>query len=581
MKKFALLFLASWLYGDMNFEDLISKAVNHHPSIQMSQEAFKMSDEELNSAKWQYFPTPSVDFSNSSKNDQVVAKLEQPLWTGGKLDSQYDIALSSKAEAGYTLEESKYRLVERILNLLQAYSQGKSAEISLKEGYDRLSKFTDMIDRRVDSGISSQSDEILLNSRLIQIKSDLINAKSKKTLALKQLSLLVGENIESINFNLDKFNFDNIQSSVLIDDMAKFHPTLKKMDEQLKSSIHQVSKEESALYPTLSLVAEHKSGDVYTENSNVSDNAIYLSLKATTGAGLSLFSNVEKAKLNTKRVKSEKDTKEQELTDSFIIDYNNMNLAKEKLANLKLNQEFSGEVFESNKRLFIAGKKQWLDLVISSKELMDISVSYRDTKELYNILKYKIALQSGRINLEGLANSDNEINIKPVQFIEQKPILIQEKLPIKDQKNLVVTEETKLPKEVNISKNNQNTWLEPIKTLTLKSDVSFPLGSSYLTAQGKEELSRYAKELIEQSKTSKHIEIIGHTDRIGNKEFNDWLSQRRAQRVADYLKTFGVNLPMAIIGKGSSQPTNTNCAEQSENISDCLAVDRRVEIKVY
>lgn len=114
-------------------------------------------------------------------------------------------------------------------------------------------------------------------------------------MALKQLSLLVGENIESINFNLDKFNFDNIQSSILIDDMTKFHPTLKKMDEQLKGSIHQVSKEESALYPTLSLVAEHKSGDVYTENNNISDNAVYLSLKATTGAGLSLLSNVEKA----------------------------------------------------------------------------------------------------------------------------------------------------------------------------------------------------------------------------------------------------------------------------------------------
>lgn len=54
-----------------------------------------------------------------------------------------DIALANKAEAGYTLEESKYKLVERILNLLQAYSQGKSAEISLQEGYDRLSKFSE------------------------------------------------------------------------------------------------------------------------------------------------------------------------------------------------------------------------------------------------------------------------------------------------------------------------------------------------------------------------------------------------------------------------------------------------------
>ena len=531
MKKFALLFLASWLYGDMNFEDLISKAVNHHPSIQMSQEAFKMSDEELNSAKWQYFPTPSVDYSNSSKNDQVVAKLEQPLWTGGKLDSQYDIALSSKAEAGYTLEESKYRLVERILNLLQAYSQGKSAEISLKEGYDRLSEFTVMIDKRIEAGISSQSDEVLLNSRLIQIKSDLINAKSKKTLALKQLSLLVGENIESINFNLDKFNFDNTQSSVLIDDMVKFHPTLKKMDEQLKGSIHQVSKEESALYPTLSLIAEHKQGDVYTENNNASDNAVYLSLKATTGAGLSLFSNVEKAKLNTKRLKSEKDSKQQELTDSFIIDYNNMMLAKEKLANQKLNQQFSGEVFEANKKLFIAGKKQWLDLVNSSKELMDISVSYRDTKELYNILKYKIALQTGRINLEGLSSNDNEINIKPTQIIEQNNNLVK-----------------------NITFKTNKTEIDKKFIAELQKLVYF----------------------MKMNKNYK-LKLIGHSDKTSksSQKYNQELSLKRAQNIANWLILNEIEDSRILVSsKGFEIPLYDNNKEGNE-------LNRRVEFVVF
>ena len=531
MKKFALLFLASWLYGDMNFEDLISKAVNHHPSIQMSQEAFKMSEEELNSAKWQYFPTPSVDYSNSSKNNEVVAKLEQPLWTGGKLDSQYDIALSSKAEAGYTLEESKYRLVERILNLLQAYSQGKSAEISLKEGYDRLSEFTVMIDKRIEAGISSQSDEVLLNSRLIQIKSDLINAKSKKTLALKQLSLLVGENIESVNFNLDKFNFDNTQSSVLIDDMVKFHPTLKKMDEQLKGSIHQVSKEESALYPTLSLVAEHKQGDVYTENNNTSDNAVYLSLKATTGAGLSLFSNVEKAKLNTKRLKSEKDSKQQELTDSFIIDYNNMMLAKEKLANQKLNQQFSGEVFEANKKLFIAGKKQWLDLVNSSKELMDISVSYRDTKELYNILKYKIALQTGRINLEGLVNNDNEINIKPTQIIEQNNNLVK-----------------------NITFKTNKTEIDKKFIAELQKLVYF----------------------MKMNKNYK-LKLIGHSDKTSksSQKYNQELSLKRAQNVANWLISNEIEDSRIIVSSKSFEiPLYDNTEEGNE-------LNRRVEFVVF
>ena len=107
----------------------------------------------------------------------------------------------------------------------------------------------------------------------------------------------------------------------------------------------------------------------------------------------------EKSKLNTKRIKSEKDSREKELIDGLIMDYNNMLLAKDRLENLKENQKWSYEVFESNKRLFLAGKKQWLDLVNSSKELMDVSVSYRESKELYNILRYKIALKTGIINI--------------------------------------------------------------------------------------------------------------------------------------------------------------------------------------
>lgn len=408
MKKLILVFFVTWLYADIKFEDLVSKAINYHPSIKMSEEAFKMSEEEINSAMWQYFPTPSVDFSNSTKNDQVVAKLEQPIWTGGKLDSQYDIALSNKVEAEYTLEESKFKLVEKILSLLQSYYQGKSAEISLKEGYERLSLFSEMIDKRIEAGISSQSDKLLLNSRLVQIKTDIVNAKSKQTLALKQLSLLVGEKVETINFSLNKYNLDNRQVNSLVDEMIKSHPTIRKMEEQVKSSTFKIEKEKSVLYPTLSLVAEHKSGDVYTEDETQTDNVVYLSLKATTGAGLSFLSNIEKAKLNTKKTQADRDTKEKELTDSLIIDYNNMLLVKEKIENQKINFEYSQEVFESYKRLFIAGKKQWLDLVNSSKELMDVSVSYRDSKEFYNILRYKIALQTGIINI----NNGEETSIK-------------------------------------------------------------------------------------------------------------------------------------------------------------------------
>ncbi len=418
LKRFIYIFLATWLYGDIKFEDLISKAVNNYPSIKMSEEAFKMSEEEVKNAIWQYFPTPSVDLSRSSKNNELVAKIEQPLWTGGRLDAQYDLAVSARSEAGYLIEENKFKLIEKILNLLQIYSQGKSAEKSLQEGYNRLSKFSEMLDNRFESGMSSLSDKKLLNSRLTQIKSELINAKAKQHVSLKQLSLLVGEKIDKVDFDLNKFYFEDNHANLLTDNMIKYHPSLSKLDEQIKASIYEVDKEQAALYPTISLTAEHTSGNVYDKESNDSNNAVYLSLRASTGAGLSILSKIEKAKVNTKKLQAEKNLKEKELSDSILTDYNNMLIAKEKIDNLKENKELSAEIFESNKRLFIAGRKQWLDLVNSSKELMDISVSHQETKELYIILKYKIALQTGLINTSTGDIQDNKNQNKIVNNLD-------------------------------------------------------------------------------------------------------------------------------------------------------------------
>ena len=48
----------------------------------------------------------------------------------------------------------------------------------------------------------------------------------------------------------------------------------------------------------------------------------------------------------------------------------------------------------------MADRKQWLDLVNSSKEVMDIDIALADSKVMYMISKYKVALISGLIDLD-------------------------------------------------------------------------------------------------------------------------------------------------------------------------------------
>jgi outer membrane protein OmpA-like peptidoglycan-associated protein len=71
------------------------------------------------------------------------------------------------------------------------------------------------------------------------------------------------------------------------------------------------------------------------------------------------------------------------------------------------------------------------------------------------------------------------------------------------------------------------------------------------------------------------IEISGHTDNIGNIQYNQGLSEKRAKSVVDYLAGKGINNSrLSYKGYGSSLPIGTNDTEEGRSIN------RRTELKI-
>ncbi len=72
------------------------------------------------------------------------------------------------------------------------------------------------------------------------------------------------------------------------------------------------------------------------------------------------------------------------------------------------------------------------------------------------------------------------------------------------------------------------------------------------------------------------VELDGHTDSIGTEEYNQGLSERRAQIVADYLTSHGIGADRitAVKGFGETQPIDTNATKEGR------ARNRRTELKV-
>ena len=70
------------------------------------------------------------------------------------------------------------------------------------------------------------------------------------------------------------------------------------------------------------------------------------------------------------------------------------------------------------------------------------------------------------------------------------------------------------------------------------------------------------------------LEIIGHTDSTGPEDYNQGLSERRAQAAADYLAGKGVAASkMTVKGMGESAPAHDNSTREGR------AMNRRVELR--
>jgi outer membrane protein OmpA-like peptidoglycan-associated protein len=121
------------------------------------------------------------------------------------------------------------------------------------------------------------------------------------------------------------------------------------------------------------------------------------------------------------------------------------------------------------------------------------------------------------------------------------------------------------------------------KHFELSADALFAFarsGAEDIQPQGRGELASIARELKESEAT--FIQVVGHTDRIGNEVENQALSQRRAQTVRELLIRDGVAADaISAFGVGKSQPLK-QCSDSlpHDELVACLQPNRRVEVIV-
>lgn len=118
---------------------------------------------------------------------------------------------------------------------------------------------------------------------------------------------------------------------------------------------------------------------------------------------------------------------------------------------------------------------------------------------------------------------------------------------------------------------------------TLSGDALFAFGKASvanLSDAGRAELDALAARVLATPGIDV-VHVIGHSDRIGRDAANVELSRKRAAAVRDHLVAAGVPADkVTAVGRGSVEPVATCEGERGQALIDCLAPNRRVEVRV-
>jgi len=108
-------------------------------------------------------------------------------------------------------------------------------------------------------------------------------------------------------------------------------------------------------------------------------------------------------------------------------------------------------------------------------------------------------------------------------------------------------------------------------TLNMPSNVTFATDSANLTPRFANVLDSVALVLKEYKQTI--VEVAGHTDNTGATDYNQTLSQQRAQAVANQLAGKGVSAERIVtVGAGETRPVASNDTANGRQLN------RRVEL---
>jgi outer membrane protein TolC len=131
------------------------EALQHHPSVRLSENALRVSGFNLDNAKWSKYPTFSVDGIAPVDSDKTLTfKVEQPLWTAGRSNALIGAAKAEVSSAQVKVTESIDLLEAEVIAAYIELWRAQEKVIASNETIGELKELSNIKDINLDKILS-------------------------------------------------------------------------------------------------------------------------------------------------------------------------------------------------------------------------------------------------------------------------------------------------------------------------------------------------------------------------------------------------------------------------------------------
>ncbi|BAO30160.1 TolC family protein [Sulfuritalea hydrogenivorans] len=384
-----------------SLDGLIARTIRHHPGIAARHAEVKATQAEVDAARAQYFPTPSVQLLQDKGESTTVLTLQQPLWAGGRLDAGLDAAQSRENATRVSVNDTQYTLALRVTAAWAAWVQARGRGEALDKGVALLNVYAESVSRRIQGGASGQVDRELVAARLAQTQGDLAAARSAERSALARLAQMIGQPLRAQDLVVaDAVAGVDIPLpglDALVAQAFARSAALKRLESDIETARHETQQRRAALWPTLSLRAQHQRGNAPATGITANDSRVMLVLEYTPGAGLSAGANIDAAEARIIGLRENLDAARRDLTETITTDYEEHLAGSDRKRHFQRTLKASAEVLASYDRLFVAGKRNWLDVINAARELIQAQTALADVEAQLVAARARLRLHIGEM----------------------------------------------------------------------------------------------------------------------------------------------------------------------------------------